>query len=384
MFPMGETSRPREMDSERRQSPAEIKKTFLAISAHPLLTQLLDAMPMICLLLNQERQIILANKATLEFMGLEDRFALSGLRPGEALQCVHAFEEDDGCGTTVYCRMCGAAQALSGHNGSDEDGHECRILRNNGMDALDLRVSTVPVTVDGQTFIVFTMVDIGHEKRRSILERVFFHDILNTAGAIRGFSELLADRAEGESRKRIDLIKHLSARLVEEIEGQRELRAAENNELEVRPASITAHKLLEEIRLQYQGQPLAKGRTIHIAPGGNEVVLQSDPVLLRRVIGNLVRNALEATGDDGVVRIGTGTRDGAVEFWVHNSEPMDPDVQLQVFQRSFSTKGRGRGLGTFGVKLITENYLQGKVSFESSPEIGTVFRVTCPKALSRE
>lgn len=357
---------------------------FLTISARPLLTDLLDAIPMICLFLNNVRQIVFANKATIQFMELEDRYALSGLRPGEALQCVHAFERDDGCGTTSYCRMCGAARALQNESCEDGDGYECRISRGNGMEALDLRVSAVPITIDGNPFIVFTMVDISHEKRRSVLERVFFHDILNTAGAIRGFTQLLTDRAEDNTKKHLEAINQLSTRLVEEIEGQRELRAAENNELKVRPATVNARRLLEEIRRQYQGQPFAKGRQIQIAPGEEQAILRSDPVLLRRVLGNLVRNALEASREDEVVLMGTDARDETVEFWVRNPESMDPDVQLQLFQRSFSTKGPGRGLGTFGVKLITENYLKGKVSFESSPERGTVFRITCPKDFSNE
>jgi CheY-like chemotaxis protein len=59
---------------------------------------------------------------------------------------------------------------------------------------------------------------------------------------------------------------------------------------------------------------------------------------------------------------------------------MPRDVQLQVFQRSFSTKGEpGRGLGTFSVKLLTGRYLRGSVHFTSSAEHGTVFTVTLPR-----
>jgi signal transduction histidine kinase len=382
MFPVKKDTVSTDFLPAERTPPEEIKKAFHAISSHSLLTQLLDAMPMICLLLNKERQIVFANKATVAFLELEDRYALSGLRPGEALHCVHAFERDDGCGTTAYCRMCGTARALRNQHGWHEDSYECSILRSNGMEALDLRVSSVPINIDRRPFIVFTMIDISHQKRRSALERIFFHDILNTAGTIRGFSELLADRTGDDAKKHLGLIRQLSTRLVEEIEGHRELRAAENNELQVRPAAMNARKLLEEIEQQYQGQPPGKGRHVHMAPEAEEVSLTSDPVLLRRAIGNLVKNALEASLKDGVVLVGAKAADGGVEFWVRNSEPMDPEVQLQVFQRSFSTKGSGRGLGTFGVKLITENYLKGKVSFESSPETGTVFRITCPKDFS--
>jgi CheY-like chemotaxis protein len=54
------------------------------------------------------------------------------------------------------------------------------------------------------------------------------------------------------------------------------------------------------------------------------------------------------------------------------------DVQLQIFQRSFSTKGSGRGLGTYSIKLLAERYSKGRVSFATSPEEGTVFSAACP------
>ena len=61
---------------------------------------------------------------------------------------------------------------------------------------------------------------------------------------------------------------------------------------------------------------------------------------------------------------------------------MPPEVQLQVFNRSFSTKGNGRGIGTYSIKLLCERYLKGKVSFVSSAEQGTIFKVTLPLALA--
>jgi CheY-like chemotaxis protein len=57
---------------------------------------------------------------------------------------------------------------------------------------------------------------------------------------------------------------------------------------------------------------------------------------------------------------------------------MAPHVQLQMFQRSFSTKGRGRGIGTYSVKLLTEKYLKGRVAFTSDPLTGTTFSVMVP------
>jgi signal transduction histidine kinase len=63
---------------------------------------------------------------------------------------------------------------------------------------------------------------------------------------------------------------------------------------------------------------------------------------------------------------------------VHNPVYIMPEIQLQIFQRSFSTKGSGRGLGTYSIRLFSERYLKGKVSFTSNPQEGTTFRVQYP------
>ena len=56
-------------------------------------------------------------------------------------------------------------------------------------------------------------------------------------------------------------------------------------------------------------------------------------------------------------------------------------IRLQIFQRSFSTKGAGRGLGTYSVKLLSERYLKGAVGFRSTHAEGTRFFARYPKRL---
>jgi sensor histidine kinase regulating citrate/malate metabolism len=57
---------------------------------------------------------------------------------------------------------------------------------------------------------------------------------------------------------------------------------------------------------------------------------------------------------------------------------MPEEVKLQVFKRSFSTKGKGRGLGTYSIKLLTEKFLKGKVYFISEENFGTEFTIEIP------
>ncbi len=113
--------------------------------------------------------------------------------------------------------------------------------------------------------------------------------------------------------------------------------------------------------------------------------LRTDPQLLQPILTNMVKNALEATPEGGTVRVWSEARDDDVAFHVWNAAVMSPEVALRVFQRYFSTKAeRGRGLGTYGLKLIAERYLHGHVSFTSSQDEGTTFHLVLPRESNGE
>lgn len=339
---------------------------------HPLLQRVFDAVPDIVLILNQERQIIFANKSLLQTLGLADEKQVLGMRPGEALGCVHAIETAGGCGTTEFCKTCGAVKAILSSLGGTEAVEECRIILQND-EALDLQVWATPLQVEDERFSVFAIKDISHEKRRRVLERIFFHDLLNAAGGLRGFVDILQDAKPTELETVKEAIAKLSDRLIEEINAQRELSLAENNELVVDPDPINSIGLLREIIEMYARHEVARNRSLQLDRAAEIITFTSDPTLLRRVIGNMVKNALEATSPGQTVTLSCRVAGEEVEFSVHNPTFMPRDVQLQMFQRSFSTKGSDRGLGTYSMKLLSERYLKGWVSFNSSPEQGTVF-----------
>jgi signal transduction histidine kinase len=92
----------------------------------------------------------------------------------------------------------------------------------------------------------------------------------------------------------------------------------------------------------------------------------------------MAKNALEASGPGDTVTLSCAREGGSVAFTVHNPSFMPRDVQLQIFQRSFTTKGEGRGIGTYSMKLLTERYMHGTISFQTSPDIGTTFKMTVP------
>ncbi len=342
----------------------------------PLLVTVLDAVPDMVLVLNEQRQIVFANEACLRLFSLGERSTLLGLRPGEMIGCAHAAEPGNGCGTTEFCRTCGAVRAiLSSLRGLDSV-QECAITLSNG-DALDLRVWTRPLRLEGKLYSIFSVQDISHEKRRRAIERIFFHDVLNTAGLLMTGADLLRIAPETTDQI-IDQLTSASRRLVDEIQGQRALLEAETGELELQPEPIDALELVHEVCAQHQLQHLTDDRQIRVQANVPNVRFTSDRVLLARVLGNMVKNALEAADSGESVSLGYSVAGDSITFSVHGPAYMPRNVQLQVFYRSFSTKGSGRGLGTYSMKLLTERFLSGQVWFTSTREAGTTFYASYP------
>ncbi len=362
-----------------RAPGAEITTMVAQVAAVPLVARLLDSVHDGILILNRQRQIVLANQRALAMMQVSDVKPVLGLRPGEALHCAHAQTGPAGCGTSEFCRTCGAVKAILASQSGAPDVQECRVSRANG-EALDLRVRATPCCFAELKLTIFAMLDISDEKRRKALERIFFHDILNTASGLRGLAELLQDADAEEAGQYKEVIFALARMIVEEINSQRTLTAAENNELTVAPGPVQAQELLQNLVTLYAHHDVAQGRRVRLAADTAAVELRTDRALLQRVVSNMIKNAVEASQPGEMVTAGCARLADAVEFWVHNPGEMPREVQLQVFQRSFSTKGAGRGLGTYGIKLLTERYLLGRAMFTTGPD-GTVFRVRLPLML---
>lgn len=359
-----------------------VKRQYQLVIDTALLHDLYAAVSEFVLVLNAQRQIVFANRNLLDHLRIPEVDAILGMRPGEALQCMHAFESHGGCGTTKFCRMCGAVKSILLSQKDKQDMRECRIQQRDGGDSLELLVRSSPLRLGTEKFTIFAVIDISHEKRRRAMERIFFHDLINTAMSLKLLSENLNKVDADHWDRYCGMIAASVKQLIEEINCQRDLAAAEGGELSLFPGPINSMVLLQELVDIYAGHELAKDRHIHIDARTQGVCFESDRVILLRVLGNMVKNALEACNTSEVVSIGSEkVRDG-IKFWVHNPGCMSEETSLQVFQRSFSTKGVDRGLGCYSMQLLSERYLHGRVRFTSSPHEGTTFIASYPLRLA--
>ena len=365
-----------------RNDAVEVAAEMKYVEDFGYLKDIFDGMPDVAVVLNLKRQIVYANEGLLSILPGKELNEIIGSRPGEAIDCIHSNENEGGCGTSESCRFCGAVNAILQSSKLDKKVEmECRIVSfiEEEEVSFDYKVTATPIIISDQSFTMMYMQDISSEKRKMALERIFFHDILNTAGGIQGFTSFLKQTDDASTMKEyVKVVDQLSHDLVDEIHAQRALVMAENEDLILNFEELDADTLMEEVKGTISYHVVAEEREIELSRPLSTCIFFCDAILVKRILINMLKNALEASEAHTKVLIGYKEDQGRITFFVHNNQYMTKDVQLQVFKRSFSTKGKDRGLGTYSIKLLGEKYLKGKVWFETDPDKGTTFFVNLP------
>jgi PAS domain-containing protein len=342
----------------------------------PFIDEIFCSLSYIFCIFNDQRQIVFVNDVLMKSLGVDSVEKVLGKRFGEAFGCIHAKEEESGCGTTEHCRYCGAINAiLLSKKTMLKTTEECRVRRIvNGKEvSMELEVTSTPFIYENEHFTIFSVIDITDKKRRGLIERIFFHDILNTAGSLSNIFELLDVVEEGEKAELLNIASSLSQQILDEITTQRLLLQAENSSLIINNQKINSLDFLNVVVNDLKFNEVASEKVIRLDESSDSVIFISDPVILRKIINNMVKNALEASNSGETVILKAKRLGDKLRISVHNNMFMPADVELQVFMRAFSTKGLQRGLGTYSMKILGEQYLAGKVNFTTDPVKGTIF-----------
>ena len=241
-------------------------------------TLLSDLDPNPLVILGQDRRIRYANPAARALSAPQCGEHIEGLMLGEALRCVHS-QEPGGCGETPSCLYCGANAAIRAGLANIPHSDECRITSSmpDGDINMEFRIQSQPVEWNGEKAVFCALNDISDQKRRRVLERTFFHDILNTAGAVKGLSEImLSEKHEVESAELAELLQMMHDScdvMVDEIHSQQALLAAENGQLAAHWTETAIADCLADSAMVASHWPAAIAkRIVPVYPSGNATV----------------------------------------------------------------------------------------------------------------
>ena len=207
------------------------------------------------------------------------------------------------------------------------------------------------------------------------------HEIRNPLTALKGFIELLKSEAPTEQEhyftimesefQRLDMIlsdllflsspRKISVQKVDLVEIAKEV-------VDFMQFEALMHEVIVQLEYDEQMQ--------HIVLGNN--------VRLKQMLINILKNAVQATENNGTITIQLIVTTENVQIYVQDKGiGMDEEIRKNLFSPFFTTKEQGTGLGLPLVKKVVEDF-NGKIEVESELNVGTTFILTFPNALTKQ
>lgn len=209
---------------------------------------------------------------------------------------------------------------------------------------------------------------LAHDIRNPISTAYFVLDVINASD----------DKVRLETLKKIGLRSlKKSLDLVDGLLDAISVKAGEGITL-----NFSEIDLVKEIRWVYQEATEIFNNKVTFTCNCDEVIGVFDATAIRRVVENLVTNAVKYSARNSVIDMKMECTEDEVVIRVHNiGKPIDKDSQSQIFEflnrgvRSNSTDLEGWGMGLTLVKSVAIAH-GGNVDLESSEEHGTTFSIS--------
>ena len=143
--------------------------------------------------------------------------------------------------------------------------------------------------------------------------------------------------------------------------------------------TINLNQVIQDVKALMGDAIAEKGLALEDQLDPNLPEVSADPNQLKQVLLNLVKNAVEASEEQGKILVSSGARDGQVWFAVQDTgKGMSDEVLGKIFHPFYTTKDKGTGLGLAVIhKIITDHH--GTVTVSSVAGGGSTFTVTLPK-----
>lgn len=202
------------------------------------------------------------------------------------------------------------------------------------------------------------------------------HDIRQPVHALSLYADWL--RSEPE------LVDEIAPKIVESTKAVNQLfdslfdlARLDSGKIKLNIEPVDLGQLLHDLEVQYRPVAEAKGLQlrVHAQPG----TAISDPILLQRIVGNLISNAVKYTQKGGVLVASRATRSGRrIEIW-DTGVGIAPVHQREIFREFYKVPTHGGtedgfGLGLYIVARLT-HILGHPLTLKSRPGRGTVFRL---------
>ncbi len=166
--------------------------------------------------------------------------------------------------------------------------------------------------------------------------------------------------------------------LIEQIDLMSQIASAFSDFAKMPQARLQENDLVETIESALK---LYNPEQVRFVSSKEKIFFNFDKNQIQRVIVNLVKNALQSVPDTRIPDILVSIRETDDKIYItvtDNGSGIAKEYAGRIFEPKFTTKNSGMGLGLAIVKKIIENH-NGKIYFNSEPEVGTTFIIEFKK-----
>lgn len=212
------------------------------------------------------------------------------------------------------------------------------------------------------------------------------HEIRNPLGSISGSIEMLREgpAMTSEDKKLCEIVSREVARLNDLVSDMVDLSKVRAPEVEPVDVALLAREVVELAARSGRGAESHRIEYVEEDHAEKPLVATCDPAQMRQVLWNLVRNALQASPSNGLVRVGAGARDDRVTLWVEDDGAgIDDAAKKRIFDAFYTTRAHGAGIGLAVVKRIVDDHAPWGASIaveNAAGHAGARFRITLPRA----
>jgi signal transduction histidine kinase len=229
------------------------------------------------------------------------------------------------------------------------------------------------------------------ERMKADLTNMIVHDLKGPLGGILTVAQLALRKRgatpEGQARY-FERIQRSARDLMRMIENLLEIDQMQEGRLALRAEPVELSQLISECADEFRAAAELAGQSIQVLVGEDVPVIVADRWLLRRVLNNLVVNAIRHSGTAGRIDLEATYEDGAVQVRVRDlgrGIPLDEQATLFLKHGRRAQRDRSRddtGLGLVFCKMAVE-VMNGTIGVASAPGAGAIFTVTLPAAGER-
>ena len=213
---------------------------------------------------------------------------------------------------------------------------------------------------------------------------IIIHDIKNTLTNIRAYAELL-ERKLGKIDGIDEFFFRGTSTIINEVDRlvamTTELLDFSKGDSNLDKEEVDFYEYLQTIAESMQGRAEKNNIQIKFEPVKEKIFLFIDKQKMQRVFSNLVNNAIEAIGENGLINITLENKDDGFVLWkIKDSGCGIPQkIASRIFEPFVSGKSNGTGLGMSIVKSFVEKH-GGSISVESNVGEGTEMIIFLPKS----